>query len=66
MERRCEDVLAVQCKMIHIHKFNCYSLKVGVCYVSYVEPTTGNNVTPSELVNGSAIYNLIPFKSITL
>lgn len=54
------------CKMIHMHKFNCYSLKVGVWYVSYVEPTTGNNVAPSELVNGSAIYNFIGFETITL
>ena len=53
-------------RMMHVHKFNSYSLKVGVCYVSNVEPTTGNNVAPSELVNGSAIYNFIGFETFTL
>ena len=52
--------------MIHVHTFKGYSLEVGVCYVSYVEATTGNNVAPSELVNGCTIYNLVGFETITL
>ena len=59
-------VLTVQYCALQDNTCNCYSLKVGVCYVSYVEPTTDNNVAPSELVNGSAIYNFIRLKTITL
>ena len=41
-----------------------YLLKV--CYASYEDSASGDNVTPLEPVNSVVIYNLIGIKTIAL